>query len=227
MKETKEQLKARAQKIVRALERTYPDATCALSHGNPLELLIATILSAQCTDERVNIVTSNLFRKYRDASDYANADPAELERDINSVTFFRNKTKSIQAMARSLIERHNGEVPGTLEELVQLAGVGRKTANVVLGTAFGIPTGVVVDTHVSRLTQLLGLTKNKTPEKIEADLMDLLPKKEWIDFSHRLIWHGRRVCKARKPDCGNCSLEEYCPSSSLKEPKAKKINSKK
>ncbi|MGE0885295.1 MAG: endonuclease III [Blastocatellales bacterium] len=227
MKETKEQLKARAQKIVRALERTYPDATCALSHGNPLELLIATILSAQCTDERVNIVTSNLFRKYRDASDYANADPAELERDINSVTFFRNKTKSIQAMARSLIEKHNGEVPGTLEELVQLAGVGRKTANVVLGTAFGIPTGVVVDTHVSRLTQLLGLTKNKTPEKIEADLMDLLPKKEWIDFSHRLIWHGRRVCKARKPDCGNCSLEEYCPSSLLKEPKAKKTNSKK
>lgn len=227
MKETIEQLKTRVQKIVRVLERTYPDATCALSHGNPLELLIATILSAQCTDERVNIVTSNLFRKYRDASDYANADPSELERDINSVTFFRNKTKSIQAMARSLIEKHNGEVPGTLEELVQLAGVGRKTANVVLGTAFGIPTGVVVDTHVSRLTQLLGLTKNKTPEKIEADLMELLPKKEWIDFSHRLIWHGRRVCKARKPDCGNCSLEEYCPSSLLKEPKAKKINSKK
>lgn len=222
MKETKEQLKERSQKIIRALKKTYPDATCALNHGNPLELLIATILSAQCTDERVNIVTSTLFRKYRQVADYANADPAELEKDINSVTFFRNKTKSIQAMARSLIEKHNGEVPKTLEELVQLAGVGRKTANVVLGTAFGIPTGVVVDTHVSRLTQLLKLTDSKTPEKIEADLMELLPKNEWIDFSHRLIWHGRRVCKARKPDCGNCSLEAYCPSSLLKSPKAKK-----
>lgn len=222
MKETKEQLKDRAQKIVRALKKTYPDATCALNHGNPLELLIATILSAQCTDERVNIVTSTLFRKYRQVADYANADPAELEKDINSVTFFRNKTKSIQAMARSLIEKHDGEVPKTLEELVHLAGVGRKTANVVLGTAFGIPTGVVVDTHVSRLTQLLKLTDSKTPEKIEADLMELLPKNEWIDFSHRLIWHGRRICKARKPDCGNCSLEAYCPSSLLKSPKAKK-----
>ncbi len=222
MKETKDQLKDRAQRIVRALKKTYPDATCALNHGNPLELLIATILSAQCTDERVNIVTSTLFRKYRDVADYANADSAELEKDINSVTFFRNKTRSIQTMARSLIEKHDGEVPKTLEELVQLAGVGRKTANVVMGTAFGIPTGVVVDTHVSRLTQLLKLTVSKTPEKIEADLMELLPKKEWIDFSHRLIWHGRKVCKARKPDCGNCSVEEYCPSSLLKAPKANK-----
>jgi endonuclease-3 len=202
MKETKEQLKTRAQQIVRALKKTYPDATCALNHSNPVELLIATILSAQCTDERVNIVTSTLFRKYPTVADYARADPAELEKDISSVNFFRNKAKSIQATARLLLEKHNGELPRTLEELTQLAGVGRKTANVVLGTAFGIPTGVVVDTHVARLTQLLGLTKQKDAEKIEQDLIELLPKKEWIDFSHRLIWHGRRVCKARKPNCG-------------------------
>jgi endonuclease-3 len=216
MKETKEQTKARAQQIVRALKKNYPDATCALNHTNPLELLIATILSAQCTDERVNIVTATLFRKYRSAADYANADPAELERDISSVNFFRNKAKSIQTTARLLVEKHNGQVPQTLEELVQLAGVGRKTANVVLGTAFGIPTGVVVDTHVMRLTQLLGLTQHKEPEKIERDLMELLPKKDWIDFSHRLIWHGRRVCRARKPACDGCSLELCCPSSLLK-----------
>ncbi len=219
MKETKEQLKTRAQQIVRALKKTYPDATCALNHSNPVELLIATILSAQCTDERVNIVTSTLFRKYPTVADYANADPAELEHDINSVNFFRNKAKSIQTTARLLLEKHNGELPRTLEELTKLAGVGRKTANVVLGTAFGIPTGVVVDTHVSRLTQLLGLTKHKDAEKIEQDLMELLPKKEWIDFSHRLIWHGRRVCKARKPNCAECSLESLCPSSSLKSQK--------
>jgi len=222
MKETKEQLKSRAQQIIRALKKTYPDATCALNHGSPVELLVATILSAQCTDERVNIVTSTLFRKYRGVSDYADADPAELEKDINSVNFFRNKAKSIQGMARQLLENHKGEVPQTLDELVKLRGVGRKTANVVLGTAFGIPTGVVVDTHVSRLTQLLELTKNKEPEKIERDLMELLPKKEWIDFSHRLIWHGRRVCKARRPECGVCTLEPYCPSSLLKAPQVKK-----
>ena len=216
MKETKEQLKARAQQIIRALKKVYPVATCALNHSNPVELLIATILSAQCTDERVNIVTSTLFRKYVTVADYANADPAELEKDISSVNFFRNKAKSIQTTARLLLEKHNGELPRTLEELTKLAGVGRKTANVVLGTAFGIPTGVVVDTHVSRLTHLLGLTKHKDAEKIEQDLMELLPKKEWIDFSHRLIWHGRRVCKARKPNCAECSLESLCPSSSLK-----------
>lgn len=216
MKETKEQLKTRAQQIVRALKKTYPDATCALNHSNPVELLIATILSAQCTDERVNIVTSTLFRKYPTVADYAKTDPAELEKDISSVNFFRNKAKSIQTTARLLLEKHNGELPRTLEELTQLAGVGRKTANVVLGTAFGIPTGVVVDTHVARLTQLLELTKHKDAEKIEQDLMELLPKKEWIDFSHRLIWHGRRVCKARKPNCSECSLESLCPSSSLK-----------
>ena len=221
MRETKEQLKERAAQIVRTLKKTYPDATCALNHTNPFELLIATILSAQCTDERVNIVTAALFRKYRKPEDYIAVPQEELERDINSVTFFRNKSRSIQETARLLVENHNGQVPQTLDELVKLAGVGRKTANVVLGTAFGIPTGVVVDTHVSRLSQRLGITKNKTPEKIEADLIKLLPKKEWIDFSHRLIWHGRRVCNARKPTCDQCSLEPLCPSSLLKSKRTK------
>ncbi|MBL8167551.1 MAG: endonuclease III [Acidobacteria bacterium] len=216
-KETQDELKARALQIVRGLKKTYPQATCALNHGNPHELLIATILSAQCTDERVNIVTATLFRKYPRLEDYVAAAREELEQDINSVTFFRNKAKAIQGMAQLLLEKHGGEVPQTVDELVALPGVGRKTANVVLGTAFGIPTGVVVDTHVSRLTQLLGLTKNKTPEKIEADLMVLLPQKEWIEFSHRLIWHGRRVCIARRPKCADCSLESLCPSSKLKQ----------
>ncbi|HEY7181998.1 MAG TPA: endonuclease III [Blastocatellia bacterium] len=216
MKETKEQLKERAGQIIRALKKSYPQAACALNHANPFELLIATILSAQCTDERVNIVTANLFRKYRRPEDYASVAREELERDINSVTFFRNKAKSIQEASRLLIEKHDGQVPRTLEDLVELPGVGRKTANVVLGTAFGIPTGVVVDTHVSRLSQRLGLTKNKQPEKIEADLIELLPQKEWIDFSHRLIWHGRRICQARKPACEKCGLEKFCPSSTLK-----------
>lgn len=216
MKETREQLNLRVTQILRALKKTYPQATCALNHANPFELLVATILSAQCTDERVNIVTANLFRKYRKPEDYVAVSREELERDINSVTFFRNKAKSIQEASRLLIEKHGGQVPRTLEELVELPGVGRKTANVVLGTAFGIPTGVVVDTHVARVSQRLVLTENKQPEKIEADLMKLLPKKEWIDFSHRLIWHGRRVCQARKPLCEICSIEKFCPSSLLK-----------
>ena len=216
MKETREQLKDRTQQVIRALKKRYPEATCALNHANPLELLIATILSAQCTDERVNIVTATLFRKYRKAEDYLAVPREQLERDINSVTFFRNKAKSIQEASRLLIEKHGGQVPRTLEELVELPGVGRKTANVVLGTAFGIPTGVVVDTHVARLSQRLGLTKNKQPEKIETDLMELVPQKEWIDFLHRLIWHGRRVCQARKPACADCNLEKLCPSSTLK-----------
>jgi endonuclease III len=216
MKETKEQLKERLGHILRALKKTYPQAICALNHASPFELLVATILSAQCTDERVNIVTANLFRKYRKPEDYVVVAREELERDINSVTFFRNKAKSIQEASRLLIEKYNGQIPQTLEELVELPGVGRKTANVVLGTAFGIPTGVVVDTHVSRLSQRLGLSENKQPEKIEADLIELLPKKEWIDFSHRLIWHGRRICQARKPLCEKCTLEKWCPSSTLK-----------
>ncbi len=216
MKETREQLKVRTQQIIRALRKQYPEATCALNHTSPFELLIATILSAQCTDDRVNLVTATLFRKYRNAEGYLAVPREELERDIGSVTFFRNKARSIQEACRLLVEKHNGQVPQTLEELVELPGVGRKTANVVLGTAFGIPTGVVVDTHVSRLSERLALTKNKQPEKIEADLMKLLPKQEWIDFSHRLIWHGRRVCQARKPMCENCTLEKLCPSSTLK-----------
>jgi len=216
MKETKEQLRVRVGQIIRALKKTYPQATCALNHASPFELLIATILSAQCTDERVNIVTATLFRKYRKPEDYGVVSREELERDINSVTFFRNKAKSIQEASRLLVEKHNGQVPQTLEDLVELPGVGRKTANVVLGTAFGIPTGVVVDTHVSRLSQRLGLTTNKQPEKIEADLIEILSKKDWIDFSHRLIWHGRRVCQARKPMCEKCGLEKFCPSSTLK-----------
>jgi len=216
MKETKEQLRVRVGQIIRALKKSYPQATCALNHASPFELLIATILSAQCTDERVNIVTANLFRKYRKPEDYEPVSREELERDINSVTFFRNKAKAIQEASRLLVEKHNGQVPQTLEDLVELPGVGRKTANVVLGTAFGIPTGVVVDTHVSRLSQRLGLTTNQQPEKIEADLIQILPKKDWIDFSHRLIWHGRRVCQARKPMCEKCGLEKFCPSSTLK-----------
>lgn len=216
MKETREQLHARLGHILRALKKTYPEATTALNHANPFELLIATILSAQCTDERVNIVTANLFRKYRKPEDYVAVSREELERDINSITFFRNKAKSIQGASRLLIEKHGGQVPRTLEELIELPGVGRKTANVVLGTAFGIPSGVVVDTHVARVSRRLVLTENKQPEKIEADLMALLPKKEWIGFSHRLIWHGRKICLARKPLCGKCSVEKFCPSSLLK-----------
>lgn len=204
--------KRRAARILRGLKRDYPRAECALNHNSPLELMVATILSAQCTDERVNLVTAGLFRKYRSAEEFAAAEPAELERDISSVNFFRNKAKSIQGACRLIIDEHGGEVPRTLDELVQLPGVGRKTANVILGTAFGIPSGVVVDTHVSRLSQRLGLTSQKTPEKIEADLIGILPRREWIGFSHRLILHGRQVCKARKPDCPSCHLADDCPS---------------
>ncbi len=216
MKETKEELQERARKIVRSLKKQYPEAKCALNHSNPLQLLVATILSAQCTDERVNIVTSTLFRKYPRVEDYVAATPVELEKDINSVTFFRNKSKAIQKACQLIMEKFSGQVPQTMEELITLPGVGRKTANVVLGTAFGIPTGVVVDTHVSRVSQRLGLTYNVQPEKIEEDLMGLLPKKEWMDFSHRLIRHGRLVCKARKPACEICVLEKFCPSSTIK-----------
>src|SRR5262245_8475415 len=216
MRESKTALLERTNKIVQALAQEYPVATCALNHSSALELLIATILSAQCTDERVNIVTATLFRKYRTCRDYLAVTQTELERDINSVTFFRNKSKAIQASCLRLIEKHGGHVPQTLEELTELPGVGRKTANVVLGTAFGITSGVVVDTHVSRLAQRLHLTKQAVPEKIEEDLMRIIPREEWIDFAHRMIWHGRRVCKARKPDCQHCVLEKFCPSSSLR-----------
>ena len=201
----------RLEKIIAVLDRTYPEAKCELRHSKPLELLIATILSAQCTDKRVNIVAKELFEKYRSAADYANASLAELEQAIKTTGFFRNKANNIQACYRKLVERHAGEVPRTMEELTQLDGVGRKTANVVLGNAFGINAGVVVDTHVARLSQRLGLTKQKTPEKIEQELMALVPRKQWTLFSHWLIWHGRRRCNARKPDCSNCEIQKLCP----------------
>jgi endonuclease-3 len=210
-RETSEAKKARLKKIVAALDRTYPDAHCELNHTDPLQLLIATILSAQCTDKRVNLVTKELFEKYRSAADYANAPLAELEQAVKSTGFFRNKAKNIQAGCRKLIVRHGGRVPRTMEELTQLDGVGRKTANVVLGNAFGINVGVVVDTHVARLSQRLGLTKQKTPEKIEPELMALVPQKQWALFSHWLIWHGRRRCDARRPDCANCEVQKLCP----------------
>lgn len=208
--ESSRALKLRAGRILRTLHRLYPAAECALNHRNPLELMVATILSAQCTDERVNIVTASLFRKYRSAEDYLQVPAAELEQDIRSINFFRNKARSIQGACQKLIDDHAGEVPPSLDELVELPGVGRKTANVILGTAFGIPSGIVVDTHVSRLSQRLGLTAQKTPEKIEAELIGLIPRREWIGFSHRLILHGRQVCKARRPDCQNCRLEKEC-----------------
>jgi len=203
--------KQRAPAVAAGLAELYPEAHCALNFKNPLELLIATILSAQCTDERVNIVTRDLFRRYRSAKEFADAPIEDLERMIHSAGFYRNKAKNIKACCRDLVERHGGEVPQDLAALVVLAGVGRKTANVVLGTAFGIPSGVVVDTHVTRLTNRLGLTKQTDAVKIEQDLIRLLPPEEWIDFSHRLIWHGRRVCQARKPMCEVCALAAICP----------------
>jgi endonuclease-3 len=211
-RESFEAKSARLKKIIAALDRTYPEAHCELNHADPLQLLIATILSAQCTDKRVNIVTRELFKKYRSAADYANAPLAELEQAIKSTGFFRNKAKNIQACCRKLVELYAGKVPQTMEELIQLAGVGRKTANVVLGNAFGINVGVVVDTHVARLSQRLGLTSQKLPEKIEPELMALAPQKQWTLFSHWLIWHGRRRCAARKPDCESCEIKKLCPS---------------
>jgi endonuclease-3 len=211
-RETSEAKSVRLKKIITALDRTYPEAHCELDNADPLELLIATILSAQCTDKRVNIVTRELFKKYRSASDYANAPLAELEQAIKTTGFFRNKAKNIQACCRKLTVRHGGHVPHTMEELTQLDGVGRKTANVVLGNAFGINVGVVVDTHVARLSQRLRLTKQKTPEKIELELMALVPQKQWTLFSHWLIWHGRRRCAARRPDCEGCEIKKLCPS---------------
>lgn len=208
--------KRRADHRIRALltrlQKTYPDARCALNFSNPLELLIATILSAQCTDERVNQVTATLFKKYRTAADYAQAPLDELERDIHSTGFYRNKAKSIKAATQRIVEEFGGQVPCTMDALLTLSGVARKTANVVMGNAFGIPTGVVVDTHVTRLAQRLGLTQQSNPDKIEQELMQLLPQKEWINFSHRLIQHGRQICKARKPLCAACVLADLCPS---------------
>ena len=212
-RETVAERKARARKIVGRLERAYPGATCALNHSNALDLVVATILSAQCTDARVNMVTPALFAKYRSAADYAAADPRVLEKEIQSTGFFRNKTKSIMGMARALVERHRGEVPDTMEELTRLRGVGRKTANVILGTWFGKNEGVVVDTHVHRISRLLKLTRQHTPEKIERDLMEILPRSKWTVFSHMIILHGRNVCIARRPRCEACVINRLCPSS--------------
>ena len=203
----------RIGEILRLLERRYPEAKCSLDHTDPLELLVATILSAQCTDARVNIVTRDLFRKYRTAHDYAAANPAEFEMEIRSTGFFRNKTKSIIGMAQGVVERFGGAVPDTMEELTSLPGVGRKTANVVLGNAFGKDEGIVVDTHVARITRLLGLTRQTDPVKIEQDLMRVVPKRRWTLFPHLLIHHGRAVCVARKPRCEACTVAHLCPAS--------------
>ena len=216
MRETKSQLKERTEKIIKLLKRAHPDAKCALHHSNAFELLIATILSAQCTDERVNKVTADLFRKYRKPEDYLKVPAAELQEDIRTTGFFRNKTKSIQGACKILVEEFDDEVPQSMAELLKLPGVARKTANVVLGVAYGKAEGVVVDTHVSRLSHRLKLTKQKDAGKIEKDLMEIVPRKNWIEFAHLLIFHGRRICKARRPLCEECVVEELCPSSILK-----------
>ena len=210
------QEKQRTRTIIRLLRREYPEARCTLDYSNPLELLVATILSAQCTDERVNLVTADLFRKYRGCEDYLHATQSELESDIRPTGFYRNKAKAIRGACRMISEQYGGRVPETMDHLLALPGVARKTANVVLGNAFGIASGVVVDTHVSRLAARLGLSTEKQAGKIERDLMELVPKKDWIDFSHLLIAHGRQVCKARTPLCADCVVERLCPSSLLK-----------
>jgi endonuclease-3 len=200
----------RVAAILQKLDEAYPNVICALEHHTAFQLLISTILSAQCTDERVNQVTKTLFVKYRTPRDFAYANPAELEQDIRPTGFFRNKTKSIMGASKKIVEEFGGEVPRTMEELLTLAGVARKTANVVLGTAYGIAVGVVVDTHVIRLSNRLDLSRNTDPKKIEQDLMQVIPQDKWILFSHQMIWHGRRVCQARKPRCAECNLENLC-----------------
>ena len=203
---------ARVRAILQKLDEAYPAATCALTHESPFQLLISTILSAQCTDERVNQVTATLFPKYPNAQTFAYANPSELEKEIRPTGFFRNKTKSIMGASKKIVDEFGGQVPRSMDELLTLPGVARKTANVVLGTAFGIAAGVVVDTHVQRVSGRLDLTKNTDPKKIEQDLMQAIPQEKWILFSHQLIWHGRRVCQARKPRCLECNLEKICYS---------------
>ena len=216
MNVAKSKLLARCRTILRRLRAAYPDARCALDHHSPLELLIATILSAQCTDRRVNLVTPALFRRYRTAADFAGAKPPELEAMIRSTGFYRNKARSIRKCCESLVAKYGGKVPQTLDELVQLDGIGRKTANVVLGVAYGKAEGIVVDTHVSRLSRRMGLTRQTAPEKIELALMKIVPRQDWIDFSHVLIWHGRNRCTARKPDCIQCEVADVCPKVGVK-----------
>lgn len=211
-RETTAQKISRTQQIITELRKAYPDAHCELNYTNPLQLLIATILSAQCTDKQVNIVTQELFQKYRSAKDFADAPLADLEQDIKRIGLYRAKAKNIQAACRALVEKHAGKVPQTMEELTALAGVGRKTANVVLGNAYNINVGIVVDTHVHRLSHRLKLTTKSTPEKIETDLQQLVPRDEWCLFSHLLIWHGRRRCFARTPNCPECEIKHLCPT---------------
>ncbi|MDP6046522.1 MAG: endonuclease III [Phycisphaerae bacterium] len=211
-RESKANRKLRVAELIAALKKAYPDADCALRHGNPLKLLVATILSAQCTDKRVNVVTKTLFKKYRTPRAYADAPQEELENEIRSTGFFRNKAKNIRGACAKIISDFGGKVPRTMKELLTLPNVARKTANCVLGNSFGLAEGVVVDTHVIRLSGRLGLTKHKEPVKIERDLMELVPQDEWILWSHMLIFHGRAVCDARKPDCENCTLADLCPS---------------
>ena len=208
-------LRERVGELVRIFPEVYPGAHCELDFKNPLQLLVATILSAQCTDKRVNLVTPSLFAKYKTAADYARAPRAEFERAIQSTGFFRNKTKSIQGATKAIVEKHRGKVPNTMAQLRELPGVGRKTANVVLGNAFGVDEGIVVDTHVIRLSQRLRLTKQSDPEKIEQELMKLVPRKHWTNWSHWLIWHGRRRCFARRPDCHHCEIFRLCPSGKI------------
>jgi endonuclease-3 len=209
--------KARTKKICAALQRTYPNAHCELNFSNPLQLLVATILSAQCTDRRVNLVTAELFKKYHSAKDFADASLTELQEAVKTTGFFRNKAKNIKACCATLVEKFDGIVPRTMDELHALAGVGRKTANVVLGNAFGINVGVVVDTHVTRLSNRLGLVEGTNAVKVEQELMQLVPQKDWTLFSHWLIWHGRRRCNARMPDCANCEILNLCPRIGVKE----------
>jgi endonuclease III len=209
---TLQQRRQRVGAILRILKSVYPNARCSLNYRTPLQLLVATILSAQCTDKRVNEVTKGLFRRYKTAADFAKSPAGELEREIQSTGFFRNKAKSIRAMAAMLVEKHGGKVPETMEELTALAGVGRKTANVVLGNAFGKNVGVVVDTHVARLSQRLDLTRQTTPEKIELDLMEEVPQEQWTLWPHLMIHHGRAICMARRPECGRCAIIEECPT---------------
>jgi endonuclease-3 len=202
----------RVAAILAKLDEAYPDATCELKHDNPFQLLISTILSAQCTDVRVNQVAETLYKKYPTPEAFAHANPSELEQDVRPTGFFRNKTKSIMGASKAILQNFGGQVPRTMEEMLTLPGAARKTANVVLGTAFGIASGVVVDTHVIRISNRLDLTRNEDPKKIEQDLMQVIPKEKWIRFSHQIIWHGRRVCIARKPKCVECNLEKICYS---------------
>ncbi len=214
-RESLERKKTRAKKIISLLRQRYPQVKCALNFENVHQLMVATILSAQCTDLRVNIVTKDLFKKYRSVKEFADADISELENDVRSTGFFRNKAKSVQRSARQLLEEYNGEIPKSIEKLTKLAGVGRKTASVILGTGYGIAEGIVVDTHVARVSKLLGFTTKTDPVKIERELMEIIPKKDWIDYSHLLIHHGRAICIARRPKCQDCPLNKLCPSAKI------------